>query len=171
MKLIGWSLIIISVISLMIIIVVDVVAERDYNSRFGSYWELADRSSTLQAKEQYITQFVSNIQTNRDDFADYNAIIIKTPQNNFDNNLGAVITLRDRLQEVQKMNVSSFEYQLAIQQITGQEQGEADAMMNDIEGAFYLRNYPLLWNWICGILIFLILITLTIGITMLMLSK
>lgn len=136
---------------LIILIIQAVVASYNYERKYLSYWELSDRSSTIIAKEQYITQFVNAIDQDRSSFADYNAVVLKTPQNNFDNNLQAVTTLRDRLKDIQGMNESDFAYQTAIQQITAQEQGEAQNLLGMIGGAYYLGSYPLQWNWIAGI--------------------
>lgn len=46
------------------------------------------------------------------------------------------------------MKVTSFEYQTAMQQITGQEQGEANEMLSVFKGVWYKENFILLWNWI-----------------------
>jgi hypothetical protein len=163
----GWLFAIAFIVILILLITSGINADRTYRSKYGSYWQLADRSSTLQAKEQYVTQFVNNIQAHRSEFVDYNAVIVQTPDNNFDNNLNAVITLRDRLHTIQQMNESSFEYQTAIQQITGQEMGQADAMMSDIEGSWYLKNYPCLWSWYFGLMIVLEFFLITVGIALL----
>jgi hypothetical protein len=55
------------------------------------------------------------------------------------------------LDEIQKMNVASFEYQTAIQQITAQEQGEAQAMLEVFSGIWWKNNYIFLWEWIAGL--------------------
>ena len=46
------------------------------------------------------------------------------------------------------MNVASFEYQTAIQQITAQEQGEAQAMLEVFSGIWWKNNYIFLWEWV-----------------------
>jgi hypothetical protein len=144
-------------------IICGVMATYAFENQYKSYWELSDRSSTLQAKEQYISQFVEAIQSNRDKFADYNAIFLKTPQNSLDKNLQAVITLRDRLKDIEQMNETSFEYQTAIQQITAQEQGEAQNMLGDIQGCYFLESYPLIWGWLLLINVFIIVICASIS--------
>jgi len=63
----------------------------------------------------------------------------------------ALETLSRRLTEIQNMNPSSFEYNTAIQQITAQEQGEANAMLSEFKGCYLLNNYTLIWGWIGGI--------------------
>jgi hypothetical protein len=147
----GWIFFSLGMILLIALIIQAVVANYNYERKYLSYWELSDRSSTILAKEQYITQFVDAINQDRGSFADYNALVLKTPQNNFDKNLQAVTTLRDRLKDIEGMNESDFAYQTAIQQITAQEQGEAQNLLGMIQGAYYLGSYPLQWNWIAGI--------------------
>ena len=46
------------------------------------------------------------------------------------------------------MNVQSFAYQTAIQQITQQEQGEAQYMLKVFQGSWMLIHYWYLWNWL-----------------------
>ncbi len=78
----------------------------------------------------------------------YNAIYLKNPDNSFDKNLEMLKTLQTRLYEIKTMNISSFEYQQAISQITAQEQGEAKNMLDVFEGTWYLENHTWLWDWI-----------------------
>jgi hypothetical protein len=144
----GWTLIILSVIAGIIMIISGVFAQYNYNKYFFSYWSLSDKSSSLDAKSLYISEFVDKINASRQGFADYDAIFLKTPDNSFDKNFGALVSLRDRLHSISQMNESDFAYQTAIQQITAQEQGEADAMLQVFSGCYYLQNYPLLWDWI-----------------------
>jgi hypothetical protein len=159
----GIVLLLISLILASILIFVSIRAYYDFNKNYLSYWELSDRSSTLSAKEEYIIKFVDTLNNNRDKFSNYNALILKTPQNKFDNNLKAITTLRNRLRDISKMDETSFEYQTAIQQITAQEQGEAQNIIEDIRGSFYLKSYPLFWDWIFIILLSIDMILLSLG--------
>lgn len=135
-----------------IFLIYNLVAENYYFEKdFKSSWELSDRSSTLQAKEQYMTQFIEELNNKSNQFTEYDAVFLKTPQNSFDNNLKAVTTLRDRLVDIKGMNESSFEYQTAIQQITAQEQGQADALIGTLRGCYDLKSYPITWAWLCVI--------------------
>jgi hypothetical protein len=53
------------------------------------------------------------------------------------------------LNEVQGMDVTSFAYQTSIQQITQQEQGEADHLMETLAGGWKLHGgYWYVWDWI-----------------------
>ena len=122
-----------------------------FEKKYLYAWELADRSSTIEAKANYIQQFVDAISTNKDDFAEYNAIWLQTPENKFENNVSALVSLKDRLNEIRKMDVSSFQYNTAIQQITAQEQGEAHGLIRHIQGCYDLENYWYVWDWIGGV--------------------
>jgi hypothetical protein len=111
----------------------------------GSYWDLADKSSTLEAKSYYIDQFVEALENLK--LAEYSAILFKTPNNNVRKNLEALKTLQLRLHKAKQMNMNSLEYQKAIEQITAQEQGEAKEMIDVIHEGWLLANYPLFWTW------------------------
>jgi hypothetical protein len=91
---------------------------------------------------------VNAINSNRLDFANYNACFLQTPDNSFDKNLEALVTLRERLNQIKTMDPKTFEYQTAIQQITAQEQGEAHEMLGVIYGCYERENYPMIWEWI-----------------------
>lgn len=121
-----------------------------YENSIGSNWSLADKSSTITQKSLYVDKFVAAL--DQQGFqGKYNAIIFPTPDNSFDRNLDALKSLQGRLREIQTMNPSSFEYQTAMQQITGQEQGEAKEMLDVFEGVWWLQHHPLLWNWILAL--------------------
>jgi len=161
---VGLIVFLLGVIFLVFLIIQAVIANYNYERKYLSYWELSDRSSTILAKEQYITQFVDAISQDRSNFADYNAVFLKTPQNNFDKNLQAVTTLRDRLKDIEGMNESDFAYQTAIQQITAQEQGQAGNLLGVIQGTYYLNSYPFQWNWIAGIVYLIVTMMILIPI-------
>ena len=133
-----------------VIIGENTISSYHYEKSYSQLWQLADKSSTIPAKQEYISQFLTALKDGkaRGDFADYNAIFLKTPNNSFDSNLKALETLSHRLTEIQNMNPSSFEYNTAIQQITAQEQGEAGAMLAEFNGCYLLNNYLLVWGWI-----------------------
>lgn len=129
------------------------VPDYRYDRQFAYTWNLADKSSTLEAKAEYVTKFVETIETNRQFFADYNAVWLGTPDNSFEQNLTALKTLRTRLNEIKGMDPNSFQYQAAIQQITGQEQGEAWHMLGTLRGCWILENHPFAWKWIAILLL------------------
>lgn len=137
-----------------------------YNKEIGSYWSLADKSSSIDKKSEYIDKFVGALELSGLS-GKYNAVFLTTPDNSFDYNLDALKTLQARLHEISNMDVTSFEYQTAIQQITAQEQGEAEAMLSVFYGVWWKKNHPLLWNWICGVHIGLLLFVLIASIVFL----
>lgn len=122
----------------------------------GSQWQLADRSSTLEAKSQYINSFLAALENMKEKgmLSEHNAFLLKTPQNKTENNILVLKTLQKRLEEVSGMDTKSFEYNQAIQQITAQEQGEAHALISDIFGSFQMGRYWYVWGWVNGVIIF-----------------
>jgi len=122
----------------------DILASYHYEKSYSQLWSLADKSSTIPAKKEYIEKFLNALREGKKngDFADYNAIFLKTPNNSFESNLKALETLSGRLAEIQNMNPSSFEYN------TAQEQGEANAMLSEFEGCYRINNYMFVWNWV-----------------------
>lgn len=161
MKALGIILITISSIIVVLLIIFGVYSSYQWNKNIGSYWDLADKTSTIEAKSGYIDKFVEALDSAK--LSEYNAIFLKTPNNKVSKNVDALKTLQVRLQEIKTMDIQSFAYQQAIQQITSQEQGEADEMIGQIEGSWYLANYPLLWDWILLIIICLIIMAVIFG--------
>lgn len=158
----GFILLIIGIIGLLTIIINAVLGNYRYERDYLSYWNLAEKASTIPQKKIYIEKFAVAIQSAGLQ-GDYDAILLKTPDNSFDKNFEALLSLRNRLEEIQKMNVSSFEYQTAIQQITQQEQGEASKLLETLEGVWLKNNYIIIWDWVCGLLVFSCLSSIIIG--------
>lgn len=147
MRTFGIALTIISSILLILNIAFGVIGSYKYEKEISSYWELADKASTIPKKAEYIDEFVKNIELYN--FKDkYNAIILTTPNNSFNLNYEALKSLQLRLHEISSMDVTSFQYQTAIQQITQQEQGEAEEMLKVFKGIWWKDHYFMLWNWI-----------------------
>ena len=142
-----------------------VIANYRLEKGYMQLWQLADKSSTIPAKQKYIAQFVAALESGyaKGDFASYDAVWLETPNNSFEANLAAVKTLSARLDEIQTMKPSSFEYNTAIQQITAQEQGEAKAMMSVLDGCYTLAHYPSVWGWIGLILLAVELLLIVVG--------
>lgn len=150
MKTLGIIIIVLSSLFIVGLAVNAVRTDYIYKKEYSSYWNLADKASTIPQKSEYIDKFVfalesSNLQGTHD------AVFLKTPNNSFDGNLEALKSLQLRLKEISKMDVSSFEYQTAIQQITAQEQGEAHEMLRIFRFCWYLHYHPLLWKWISAL--------------------
>ena len=128
-------------------IVSEILGAYQYNRQIGSFWNLAEKASTIVQKSEYIDKFVDAIK-NAGMNDDYNAIILKTPDNSFNENFKALISLQGRLHDIQKMDIQSFAYQTAIQQITAQEQGEAKNMLEVFWGIWWKTHHFFLWNWV-----------------------
>lgn len=154
---------IIGLLMAVIMIRAEVLSRYRFNKTYMQLWELADRSSTIPAKQKYVAEFVAALSAGNTngDFAANDAVWLKTPANSFASNLEALKTLASRLDEIQKMSPTSFEYNTAIHQITQQEQGEAGAMLTVFRGCYVLAGYPVVWDWI-GMLWFIITIVLLI---------
>ena len=159
----GILLITISVISIIAMIIFGVLGNYEYERDYLSYWNLAEKSSTIQQKSMYMDKFVESFKGKGFE-SSYNALVLKTPDNSFDKNFEALQSLKSRLDEIQKMNVTSFEYQTAIQQITAQEQGEAQAMLNVFSGIWWQKKCILLWDWVAAVCVFSALFVLLAGI-------
>ena len=115
-----------------------------YRNQISSYWTLADKASTIDQKSEYIDKYVQALKDAKlDGLKD--AWFLNTPNISFDENFKALLSLQTRLSEIKTMNPSSFEYQTAIQQITAQEQGQADEMLNNFISCWYKKNHFVLW--------------------------
>ena len=125
----------------------EIKANYRYQNEILSYWELADRASTIAQKSDYVDKFVAALE--KTNLEGHNAIVFPTPQNSLRANFEALQSLQSRLHEIKTMDPKSFEYQTAIQQITQQEQGEAHAMLDNLYGGWLLHNgYWYCWQWI-----------------------
>jgi hypothetical protein len=125
-----------------------------YQEDYEYHWNLADKSSTIDAKKRHVENFYNALEMGyaRGEFASYNAIIFQNPNNKFTENLKALKTLKDRLDEVDQMDPKTFEYNTAIQQITQQEQGEASEMLSNFSQSYMLSEHPISWDWISGVI-------------------
>jgi len=154
-------------IAMSVLLILDIIfaikCDYEFENEIGSYWSLADKASTISKKSEYIDMFVDRLEKSGLN-GKYNAVMYTTPDNFFDNNLGALKTLQQRLYEIEKMDITSFEYQTAIQQITAQEQGEAQSMLAVFGGIWTKDNYFLLWNWVGGVQVGITIILLIVGI-------
>lgn len=170
MKTVSIICFVLSAVLIPTLIYQNVQCNYQYANKYNKYWALADKSSTIEAKFNHIQQFSTALHEgyNKGDFAANNAIWLITDNNSFEQNLIALDTLVERLREIQTMNPSSFEYNTAIQQITAQEQGEANEMLKVFEGCFTLSNFPLIWDWIDFLVTSILIILITIGLILLL---
>jgi hypothetical protein len=125
-------------------------ADYNWQNNYANHWYLADKSSTIEAKQKQIKLFVNSLEEgNRvGQFASHDALIYQTPNNDFRSNITALETLSQRLDEIKTMNPASWEYQTAIHQITEQEQGEAHDMLDVFRGSYRLAVYPWVWDYL-----------------------
>lgn len=79
--------------------------------------------------------------------------MLKTPNESVPQNMVTLKSLQARMHEIENMDVSSFQYQQAMAQITGQEQGEAHAMLGVFREAWYLRHHFFLWSWMAFVMV------------------
>lgn len=116
-----------------------------YGQTISSNWSLADRASTIPQKAEYVDKFVSAL---RDSGLQgrHDSLFFPMGQNSFDENFKALVSLQERLNSIKGMDENSFAYQTAIQQITEQEQGQADEMLRVFSGCWWQANYYYLWN-------------------------
>lgn len=169
MKTIAIGLIVICGSILILNIIFGVRANYQYKNSIESYWSLSEKSATISKKAEYMDKFVAAIQQQGFE-GQYNSSFYKTPNNSYDQNFEALRSLQQRLHEIEGMDIRSFEYQTAIQQITAQEQGEADAMTSVFQGLWYKNHYVMLWNWVAYVQILSVIIVLIIAIILLLAS-
>src|SRR3990167_1476559 len=113
MKTSGILLLVGSILLSVIWIFVVIQANAEWGNKIGSNWSLADKSSTIAEKSEYINKFVVALENaNLERVND--SIMFPTPDTSFDFNLKALKTLQTRLEEIKTMKVDSFEYQTAI---------------------------------------------------------
>jgi len=146
--------------------IAEISAEKTYERTIGSFWELSERASTLDMKADYLNRFVAGVDSAR--LSGNDAIIYPTPQNSVEQNITTAKSLQTRMNEIRGMDVTSFQYQQAISQVTAQEQGEAGNMLHVIEGRWFLTYHPLLWGWIQAIIVIGLVVTASFGIGLLM---
>jgi hypothetical protein len=163
MKKLGIILTVLGSLYLIINIIVGVKLNYKYSNEYSSYWDLAEKSSTIEKKSEYIDMYIDALESSGLK-GKYNAIWLKTPDNSFDENMKALKSLQSRLHEIKNMDSSSFEYNTAIEQITAQEQGEANDMNYNFRSIWKKEHYPMLWNWIGWTSILLTLVAIVIGI-------
>ena len=120
----------------------------EYQNKIESYWDLSDKSSTIVQKSEYLDKFVAAIEKEKL-YGTYDALFYPNSSNSFDENFKALKSLQKRFKDISSMNENSFAYQTAMQQITAQEQGEAQNMLGVLSGCWNKVNHYTDWNgWI-----------------------
>lgn len=115
------------------------------NREVGGHWILADRASTIKQKSEHIDLFIEALK--KMELENLNASYF-WPQPNLDFNLNllALESLQKRLHAIIKMDENDFAYQMAMQQITAQEQGEAKEMIDVFYSCWLQKNHYTYWN-------------------------
>lgn len=134
----------------------------EYSKEYQSYWDLAEKASSIEKKIEGIDRFVTALEgSGLHDHHD--ALWMDTPNNGFNENFEALKSLQKRLHEISTMNVASFEYQTAMQQITQQEQNESGEMLEVFSGIWWKLNHIFLWGWIAPTQIIILVLIFFIG--------
>lgn len=161
MKVFGISLFVLGLVWMGTIIGKNINGSYQYEKQYGTYWSMSYKVSTLPEKARYIDMFVDKLE--RSPFKnDYGAVRYKTMNNSFNYNFEALKTLQRRLHDIEKMDVSSVQYQMSIAQITAQEQN-TQKIVGVIEGIWWKNNHFCYWGWVEVINILLMLIVLLVG--------
>jgi hypothetical protein len=168
LKFMGWSLAGLTSALLVWGITAEVLADYEYSNSIESYWKLSEKASSLEVKTDYLNKFVAAVESQH--LSGNDALFLRTPDNSVEQNMIALHSLQSRMNEIRGMDVQSFAYQQAIQQITAQEQGEAEHLLGVIEGRWYLEHHILLWDWIDAVKIVLLLLVGAFSVILLMVA-
>lgn len=123
----------------------EIYTNYECNRDLRSYWKLSAKASTLKQKSLYLDKFVANLEAAH--LSGNNALILKTPDNSYEQNMTTLKSLQSRMEEIKSMDVKSFEYQQAMYQISAQEEGGVNGV-GDLIGVWYLDHHPSVWGWI-----------------------
>jgi len=161
MRVFGISLFVLSLVWFGIIIGKNINGDYQYEKQYGAYWSMSYKVSTIPEKAKYIDMFVDKLE--RSPFKnDYDAVRYKTMNNSFNYNFEALKTLQKRLHDIEKMDITSLQYQMSIAQITAQEQ-DTKKIVGVIEGIWWKNNHFCYWGWMETINILLMCFTFIVG--------
>jgi len=142
-----------------------IVGHYRYSKYYDSFWSLSVKASSITKKKESLDRFIYALERSSLR-GQHDALFMETADNDFDQNLEALKSLQIRLHEISTMDVSSFQYQTALAQITQQEQNEAKDMLSVFRGCWWKENYLFLWSWIGASQIALAIILLIVGLAM-----
>ena len=136
------------------LLITDIVTSYKYEKEVESYWNLAEKASTIEQKNEYIIKFASTLK-NLHLEGKYNSIFFKTPDNSFDENFKALESFQNRLLEIRDMDPFSFEYQMELFKIPRifKEQGEANAMLSVFKSTWIKSVAIFIWDWIGALVV------------------
>ena len=144
-KTIGIFLIIVSVVLVMWLITNAIIANYRYDRDVESYYTLSVQASTAEKKLEYINIFENKIIENNL-ITGYGAIIFKKPKNDAFHQYEILKTIKERLISINSVNISSFEYQQAMYEMSRIELAVSSAETYDhiniyiFEQRYYLLN-------------------------------
>lgn len=152
-KITGTALVLGSIIVAVVVSFIGINAYVSFNREIGSNWDLAVKASTIEQKKEYIDRYVAAFE-NKGFEGEHDAWFFPTPSNSFDENYKALKSLQTRLNEIKDMDPNSFEYQTAIQQITGQEMDEAGSMTSVLTNVWLKENASFVYyGWVFFLLV------------------
>ncbi len=152
------------VFSILLLIIWMGLFVNNYQKRINNltgYWDMADKTSTIEKKSEYLDKYVNAIETLKLNEG-HSVIVFKNYNNYMPNNYDAILSLQKRLYEIKKLNIGSLEYQMAIQQITQQEWSEATNLIEEFslkynnKHAFFTLGFG--GSFVCISLLFFIAI-------------
>jgi hypothetical protein len=142
-------------------VVMDEYTNYKYQKAAYNFWEMSCRSSTLSQKAEYVDKFVKALETIP--HSEYNALFLKTPELNFEENLKALKSFNERLHTIKDWNELTFSYQVALQQITEQEQGSVKVMLTVPRECFVKNQCIFVWSYIGFFISFVLLALLLLA--------
>lgn len=152
MRITLWILFSFAIVLMTVSFISYVVFDYSYNKNFGQYLKLADDASTADVKLTYFKQYRDAVNTINRENAAY---VFQQKQYTKSEQLKILDTLIIRLEETNKMNPASFEYQQAMYQISGQEFNHTLERIDDIFSSCYIRTIP--YNFLCIFIWWLVL--------------
>lgn len=154
----------------LLLMVMYILADHQFERQYAYLWDAALKSSTVSAKQQLLVQFRDTLQAGAEkgDFAQNNALFLKTPDDSFETNMAALGNLIEWLAESQKMSPASFEYHATIQQIAAQERNVAIAVLPVLRGCYYRNNWPMVWGGRGILVLFICVFSAMVGIAIFM---
>ncbi len=117
----------------------------EYSNEIGSYWDLSEKAATIKLKSEYMDKYVAALE--KSGLQGMNeALFYPTPTSDFNQNFITLKSLQQRLIDIDTMDIQSFAYQTAIQQITDQEQGQGDEMIGVFKGCWLKAHHYTYWH-------------------------
>lgn len=120
-------------------------ANYEYKDKIGCYWDLAQRSSEISQRKEYIDKFIFELEKCHLDNI-HNALFSPNNENDFTYNFNALKSLRNQLKDISYMTKGSLEYEIAFLQITLQDQGKEYEFVKNIYCCWEKKYHYTYWN-------------------------